>query len=164
MFFLLVIIPFIGFTQHKSRISAGASVGALGISKDSGLNSSYYLGYNIKEHFTVGVDAMFGAININNVGLKTNAYVVYVEASSFKSDYNPGKVYFSTIAGLGYLEQNSEFQNNSAITGYFGAKINFDLNKNPNSKLKVLFGLKTVAYISRLEPLVPINFFFTYKF
>ena len=156
LYLAIILLPLISFSQ--SKFSSGLSMGLISIDKENGLNENFYIGYNTSKNITIGIDGMISKIDVGNISVKTNSVIGYIEAGVPDRGIVKGKLYFSGILGLGYIEQKNDFFNVNAGCFFAGTKFNYLISP------KIVLGIKSGYYISKLDNAIIANLFCTYKF
>ena len=141
----------------QSKFSIGVSSGFTTIDKTYGINENFFIGYNTSKNITLGVDGFFNQMKINGLTINTNVIMPYIEGGIPEKGMIKDKFYFSGILGSGYMEQKNEFDSRNAITIFAGTKVNYKLSE------KVIVGLKSGYYFTKLNDVIMANLFLTYK-
>ena len=142
----------------QNKFSIGASGGFTTIEKTYGINENLFIGYNTSKNITIGIDGMINQMKVNGTTINTTAIMAYIEAGNPSKGLIKDKLYFSGIIGLGYLGQsNTADASQSTGTYHFGAKVNYKISE------KVLIGIKSGYYFSKIDNIIIANFFLTYK-
>ncbi|WP_298397318.1 hypothetical protein [Flavobacterium sp.] len=155
--FILIICLIVNYGYSQKGISFGASSGFTTVDKEYGINGNFFIGYNTSKNIIIGLDGLFNEVSENNIIIKTNILMPYVEGGIPEKGMIKEKLYFSGIIGLGFIEQKAlNFEENSG-TIFLGTKLNYKLSQN------FIVGIKTGYYFSKLDNVIIGNLFLNYK-